>query len=117
MDHNVEYEGQVFMIFHIEHEIFQADSTNAAVFVTLWREDGSPMPSYEPDYDLAGQAVVTDLAEVRFSPSTHWDDYQLWIPYYAMEAGENQYAIVELQDLETGNILDTWVTEPFHVYP
>lgn len=117
MDHNVEYEGQEFMIFHIEHEIFQADSATAAVVVFLWREDGSPMPSYEPDYNLAGQAAVMDLAQVSISPSSYWGDYQLWIPYYAMEAGENQFATVELQDTETERILGTWKTEPFHVFP
>lgn len=117
IDHNVEYEGQVFMIFHIEHEVLQADTTSAAVVVFIWLEDGTPMASYDPDYDVAGQATVLDLADVRFSPSTYWEDYQLWIPYYAMEAGENHYATVELQDAETGRILDSWTTELFTVIP
>lgn len=117
IDHNVEFEGENFMIFHIEHEIYQADSTAAEVVVFIWLEDGSPMVSYEPDYDVSGQAGMLDFAEVQFSPSTYWEDYQLWIPYYAMEVGDSHFATVELQDAESGRILDSWTTEPFNVLP
>ena len=117
IDHNAEFEGQVFMIFHVEHEVLQADTTAAAVVAFMWLKDGSPMLSYDPDYDVAGQATVLDLADVTYNPSTYWEDYQLWIPYTALEAGEDHFATVELQDAETGRILDSWVTEPFSVMP
>ncbi len=117
VEHNVEFEGNLYMVFHVDLEIVQIDAADAVVGAFIWLEDGSPMVSYEPDYDLDGQAAVLDMAEVTYSPSTYWEDYQLWIPYYALEAGEGHFATVELLNADTGQIMDSWTTDPFDVLP
>jgi hypothetical protein len=117
IEHNVEFDGQTFMVVHVEFEVLQADAATAAVVVLIYTEDGNPMTAHDPGYELSGQAAVYDIAEVTYSPSTYWDDYELWIPYSAIESGENHYAIVEVQEADTGRILDSWKTDPFFVVP
>ena len=117
VEHNLEFEGQRYMVIHVESEALQNDAATAAVVGLIWTADESPMTAHDPEYELSGQAAVIGLAEVTFSPSTYWDDYQLWIPYYAMETGENSYATIELQDADTGRVIDLWETGPFSVFP
>ncbi len=117
IEHNVEFEDQFYMVVHVEYEVLQQDTDLATVVAYFWLEDGSPMPAYEPEFDVGGQAAALDVGEVTFSPSTYWEDFQLWIPYSVLEVGEEHFATVELQDANTGRLLDSWESESFTVLP
>lgn len=115
LEHNVPFEGNNYMVVHIEFEIEQVQAQRVSVVTRVWHQDGSPMEASDPAYSVAGQAGLLDFAEVEYSPSTYWQDYQLWLPYDAILVGEDHYVTVVLEETGGGTVLDAWRTEPFYV--
>lgn len=116
LEHNVPHEGEGYLVIHTEFEVPRAEAERVQVVALAWTEDGSPMAALEPNYTIQGQVGIGDVGVVEYSPITYWDDYQLWVPYYALRVGENHYWTVKVTD-SSGSTFDAWRTESFYVEP
>jgi hypothetical protein len=116
LEHNVPYEGDSYLVVHIEFEVLQQHATQVEVVARIWTAAGTPMEVFDPAYSVTGQAGTADTGAVEYAPSSYWEDYQLWIPYSAIGVGDEHYITVDILDLESGRLLESYETETFDAY-
>ena len=115
-DHNVESDGENYLVIHLSFEAAATDADELWVTAYFWYPDGTAIPAAGSAMNVDGQTAVRDSALVEFAPVTYWDDYQLWIPYEVFFEGADYYATLEIEDSVSGQLFDWVEAESFDVF-
>ncbi len=114
-DAGVEYIG-----FQPQFEVSRADSASVYVSAYIYHSDGTPMTATsDATYDVQGQLATWGTADVTFEPGTIWyeGEYTLWLPTSYLATGTGHYALIVIQDVESGQQLDQLESPPFDYSP